>query len=212
VGILERLKSVLPPVKEGHKILPGPEIYRLAGLCEGILIDDAVSREEADYLHEWLKRDKRYSKDFRTAPILKNVSSALSDCKLSKKEAAGLRSELSDFCDRVLDDFDPLTPLTRDDLEQRPKKRKRKKKKSSFFLPPDPGDAFEILYMAANGDVTERQINFRGCETKSAYIYIDAFCLTRHAFRTFRADRILDATHLDTGECIDDPESYFSAV
>jgi len=90
--------------------------------------------------------------------------------------------------------------------------RKKRKSTTNDATPPDSGDVFDISYTDAKGDISDRLINFRSCSRKNGVAYVNAICLTRNAFRTFRADRICAAIHTGTGEWIDDPKAYFSAA
>ncbi|MFO8154800.1 MAG: hypothetical protein R6U87_02105, partial [Thiohalospira sp.] len=50
---------------DGHTLTEG-ELHRLAGLCEGILLDDQVSQREAVFLQDWLNRAAVYRADARS--------------------------------------------------------------------------------------------------------------------------------------------------
>jgi predicted DNA-binding transcriptional regulator YafY len=50
-----------------------------------------------------------------------------------------------------------------------------------------------IKYMDKNGEISERWITPREVIGLSDYLYLQAYCHTRNAERTFRLDRIIEA-------------------
>lgn len=64
------------------------------------------------------------------------------------------------------------------------------------------GVCVEILYRDAKGREASRRITCRRLELTKGVQYIYAFCHEREAYRSFRADRVLEVVDLETGECI----------
>lgn len=236
--MLQRLKDWLlkrPGQAEPKQAdLTETEVHRLVGLCEGILADDQVTQREAEFLQDWVSRDMRYRDDRRTRPVVSAVYRVLSDYELNQDEAEELRTELSEFCDRMLDaekeaqrkeeEARQAEELKKHREEQRRKEREAKegkrapaevatkaskKSSSSSVPPPVPGDVFDISYADANGSASDREIEFKSASNKKGHTYLNAYCLTRNAFRTFRADRIDFCFHTGVGRSVSDPETYF---
>lgn len=64
--------------------------------------------------------------------------------------------------------------------------------------------ALFIAYKNSKGEVSERRIAVKAIHRNTNdTIMISAYCYERRAFRTFRADRIIEAIDLATGEVID---------
>jgi len=60
----------------------------------------------------------------------------------------------------------------------------------------------KIRYTDSNGKSSERVVDVRECDTGAPDGYLNGFCHTRGAIRTFRLDRIESAIDLETGELI----------
>lgn len=64
--------------------------------------------------------------------------------------------------------------------------------------------ALFISYKNSKGEVSERRISVKTVNrSSSGNIMVGAYCYERRAFRHFRADRIIEAVDLATGEIID---------
>lgn len=89
--------------------------------------------------------------------------------------------------------------------------KKREKRKEDFWSSPDvrrvPAN-LQIKYEDAQGDLTERVIHLRFVAPHDDTLMLRAHCDMRDDVRSFRADRVIEATDLDTGEVIDDFESW----
>lgn len=79
---------------------------------------------------------------------------------------------------------------------------------TEWITPPLPGPcssfAMFIHYEDTSGAHSWRRIVCRRIETGTSHM-LHAYCLERKAFRMFRADRILEAVELETGEVLDCP-------
>lgn len=62
----------------------------------------------------------------------------------------------------------------------------------------------EILYRDAQGERSRREVAVRECDIESASSYLMGICQLRGAYRTFRIDRVVRATDLETGEVVAD--------
>jgi len=85
----------------------------------------------------------------------------------------------------------------------KPEKEKRKgsvKDKVSQPVNLASGDDLEMSYCSAEGDISERIIIYRKPSEKNGHTYIGGIGTMRHSYRTFRADRVLSAVHIPTGE------------
>lgn len=60
----------------------------------------------------------------------------------------------------------------------------------------------KIRYTDSNGKRSERVVDVRECDTWAPDGYLNGFCHTRGAIRTFRLDRIESAIDVETGELI----------
>lgn len=75
------------------------------------------------------------------------------------------------------------------------------------------GVTFAILYSDAKNNQTRRRVTVREIIlSANEEILIRAYCHERRAGRTFRADRIQEVVDLETGEVIDEPLAFFSAI
>lgn len=209
------------------------KIYRLVGVCEGILGDDEVTTKEARFLRSWIEKGSDYKGNKRINMIVKNIEVYLSDGHISIAEASELRTQLSEFCDHYIGDLKTNTKL-RTVLKQNEQKKlaakrrnthspdltvnqKRKRKSSTKKTPVSTGnksvlksgDVVEIMYQDSHGDLSEREVVFQSISTKSGRSYLNGICKTRNAYRTFRIDRIITAIDVKSGEYIDEPESFF---
>lgn len=172
------------------------ELNRIVGVCEGILSDKQVTRAEVEFLSGRLEQDERYAKDPRTQELHGVVRVVMRDSAFTPATADELRIVLSDFCDRVLNNETPLPTAS-----SIPSVAAPEVKPTTPAEPPITGDLFEISYVDAKGDATLRTIEFRSSDG----VYVNAYCHTRGAFRTFRTDRIVYAVNEATGEFISDP-------
>lgn len=68
-----------------------------------------------------------------------------------------------------------------------------------------------IQYRDAGGSVTERVVDVNECDIANPSGYLIGYCRTRSAIRTFRLDRVLKATDLETGEVIDNLNKFAEA-
>lgn len=66
----------------------------------------------------------------------------------------------------------------------------------------------KIRYTDSNGKMTERVVDVRECDTWASDGYLNGFCHTRGAIRTFRLDRIESAIDVETGELIHNLNDY----
>jgi len=66
----------------------------------------------------------------------------------------------------------------------------------------------KIRYKDSNGDISERVVDVRECDTWAPDGYLNGFCHTRGAIRTFRLDRIESAIDVETGELIHNLNDY----
>lgn len=72
--------------------------------------------------------------------------------------------------------------------------------------------ALFISYKNSKGEVSERRISIKTVSRSSAgHIMIGAYCYERKAFRHFRADRIVEAIDLATGEIIDTQDAILES-
>lgn len=69
----------------------------------------------------------------------------------------------------------------------------------------------KLNYRDAQGAVTERIVQAKECDTANAQGYLIGFCEMRDDIRTFRLDRIVRATDMDTGEIIGDMLAWADA-
>lgn len=232
--LLQRLATALARANPVEPLTVA-ELNRLVGLCEGILADGEIQRTEAIFLLEWMHAKPEYQQDRRTAGIYSLLESSLSDNRLANTEREELFVAFSEFCDSVIDlDGPKLTRLKQsvapkgsrkgkgarsDELTlnlnlpktKRPASQKRKpQKKASASVSLAVGDELMITYENSTGETNDRTVIYKGSSRKSGYTYLNAVCTMRNAYRTFRADRILMAIHLESGEYIADPESAFS--
>lgn len=67
---------------------------------------------------------------------------------------------------------------------------------------------FHLRYRDSRGRVTEREVKAASVHLRDGRTYLYAFCHKRGAFRSFRADNILQLTDLVTGEIVSHPASY----
>ena len=65
-----------------------------------------------------------------------------------------------------------------------------------------------IGYRDSVGKITERNVAVKECETQNLGGYMIGFCELRQSIRTFRLDRIAQATDLETGEVIRDVREF----
>jgi len=82
------------------------------------------------------------------------------------------------------------------------------------YAPSDPkptGGLLKLTYKDANGQVTEREVRVRECDTLNPAGYLTAHCLLRDEFRTFRMNRIERAIDMETGEVIEDLPAWAMA-
>lgn len=208
---------------DGHTLSEG-ELHRLAGLCEGILLDDQVSQREAVFLQGWLNRAAVYRADARSRPVVEAVDDVLADGVLHPEESDELFTVLSEFCDAVLDR--ETAPVSRATPEPAPEPAPEPKASptpeparektstegaaSGQVGGPELGDEFEITYQDAKGQESVREVEYRSVRDKGGRKYLNAYCHSRHAFRTFRVDRIRSAINLRTGEILNEPLAYFA--
>lgn len=68
--------------------------------------------------------------------------------------------------------------------------------------------SFRIEYLDGGDAPTQRRIDIKGFSEFDGKIYLEAWCHLRRAMRSFRADRVLEMTSLQTGEVISDVSSY----
>lgn len=85
---------------------------------------------------------------------------------------------------------------------------------SSSFLSGEPNEAprrfspkpikamLDMRYIDANGKITRRHVHVSECDTREMNGYLQGFCLLRRAPRSFRLDRVIAATDIETGEQI----------
>lgn len=66
----------------------------------------------------------------------------------------------------------------------------------------------KIRYKDSNGDISERVVDVRECDIWAPDGYLNGFCHTRGAIRTFRLDRIESAIDVETGELIHNLNDY----
>lgn len=174
-------------------------IDELSRLAELILADDEVSQKEAETLREWFVSTPSAMEDDLTSTLYDTVEFALEDGLLDAEEADEIKTLLSEFCDDqgltdphdfpVHTEIDSSVPVT----------------PSTALLS---GDELYISYVDAKGDASDRLVKVRGVSYKNERLYLNAICLSKHKYRSFRADRITDMTRTDTGEFITDPFDY----
>lgn len=70
----------------------------------------------------------------------------------------------------------------------------------TYTLVPD--TEIEMLYEDSQGQVSLRSVKVLDISRKNGRTYIDGICLERKAWRTFRADRVLNFTDKSTGELV----------
>ncbi|WP_026986546.1 helix-turn-helix transcriptional regulator [Fodinicurvata fenggangensis] len=68
-----------------------------------------------------------------------------------------------------------------------------------------------LVYEAADGEVTEREVDTLRLVQRKKALYLYAWCHQADDLRTFRVDRIQELTDLETGEVTDDAEGYLKA-
>lgn len=73
-------------------------------------------------------------------------------------------------------------------------------------------ERYEIEYADADGVVSTRTIDVLAVRAESNATYIQGWCHTRRAERTFRSDRILSARRTGDACSIGDAEQYFNAL
>lgn len=66
----------------------------------------------------------------------------------------------------------------------------------------------KIHYTDSKGETSERVVDVRECDTWAPDGYLNGFCHTRGAVRTFRLDRIESAIDVETGELIHNLNDY----
>jgi hypothetical protein len=66
----------------------------------------------------------------------------------------------------------------------------------------------KMRYRDSKGEMTERVVDVRECDTWAPDGYLNGFCHTRGAIRTFRLDRIESAIDVETGELIHNLNDY----
>lgn len=70
----------------------------------------------------------------------------------------------------------------------------------------------EIVYDSPRSGVSTRVVRLSSIEDDTERVYLEGHCEQRNAVRRFRADYVLKARNLDTGETIGDPVAYFRAI
>lgn len=70
----------------------------------------------------------------------------------------------------------------------------------------------KLQYKDGNGQVTERLITVRQFSPDFEGGLVMAFCQLRNGTRTFRTDRIIRCTDVETGEFVDDVKAYLKAI
>lgn len=69
-----------------------------------------------------------------------------------------------------------------------------------------------ISYKNSKNEISNRRITIKTVKRSSnGDIVIGAYCFERKALRTFRADRIIEAIDIETGEVLDNQEKIFEA-
>ena len=72
--------------------------------------------------------------------------------------------------------------------------------------------ALFISYKNSKGEVSERRISVKTLDrSESGHLLIRAYCYERKALRTFRADRIIQAIDIETGEVLDTQEKILES-
>lgn len=66
----------------------------------------------------------------------------------------------------------------------------------------------KLTYRDSGGDLTDRTVDARECDTSDPAGYLIGHCHLRNAIRTFRLDRIQRAVDMETGEIIPDMTAY----
>lgn len=73
------------------------------------------------------------------------------------------------------------------------------------------GLTFILRYKDSKGQETQRRITCKRFEVLAGKPYLAAYCFERQAFRSFRADRIVELTDLSTGEIFAGPTEFMAA-
>ncbi len=190
-------------------VLKKPELEELVSLAEVTLIDDRVDQFEAEELLEWFRKHPKAQIDNRTKLIYQIVERSLADQELDANEAEELKTRLSEFCDSMQVEWDKEAQKGRTAKDK--KSASARMRKSSNASPAGcnltvaSGDELLIDYVDAKGDESERSVLVRSVVEKNSHLYLNAICLEKHKFRSFRADRIQYMVMLRTGEHIADP-------
>jgi len=71
------------------------------------------------------------------------------------------------------------------------------------YCPKPVAAILEIQYRDSKGQTTGRQVEVKECDTQNPAGYLYGYCLLRQQLRTFRLDRIVRATDIETGEVIE---------
>ena len=72
--------------------------------------------------------------------------------------------------------------------------------------------AFRIKYEDMLGNITERDLDVQEIIREDDIIYLAGHCHLRDAYRTFRIDRISECISRDTGEIIEDIQTFLDRV
>ena len=170
------------------------QVKNFHDLSQKIIEDYEVSLREARQLKRWFAQYPAAEKDKKTRHIFQTLTEALSDHVFDDNEEDEIFTLLTEFCESY-------------EREQKPPKHPKKPKQSVggstvSIKQMEPGNLYSMVYEDANGNITERDIIFKGISKKDGRQYIKALCRTKHAHRTFRADRVQELFSLDTGEVI----------
>ncbi len=168
----------------------------LVDLFNKILEDDVVTLEEAKELKQCIASSN--INDDQIKYIELTVARALIDDHLDEREAEELRVLLGEYVDSKLVE-EQQKPL-------KPKKVKPKEEISNIeniegsFVS---GKEYYIQYKDTKGNMSEREIIFLSyTENKAGNTIARSKCKKANAIRSFRADRIIEAIDVETGEIV----------
>jgi hypothetical protein len=197
--------------------LKKPVLESLVTLAEITLADDEVHQREAELLLSWFAEHPDATNDHRTALLHRVLERCLEDQVLDPDEADEIKTCLSEFCDRMEAEWqaekEKAAPALRKPVKPKPVKSKpvTPPSVSTDFSFIGAGTELLINYVDSKGIESERTIAVRNVTRKNGQLYLNAICLEKHKYRSFRADRVQDMTILDTGEFVPNPLEYLAA-
>lgn len=209
--LIQPIKPATSPASSAPKSVNHSMLRHLSSLAELVLADDKVDQNEAEILLNWFLDNPETKTEPLTSSLYLVLNQSLSDGVLDADEAEEIKTALSEFCDRQERGATKSKPSVKRKVPKPEKPVKAVAKKTRSKAAVSAGDGLLINYIDSKGDASERRVKVRSITKKNDRIYLNAVCLEKNKYRSFRADRIEDMTMLSTGEYIQDLQEYLVA-